>query len=284
MQFILNPIIKNGLFLFYVLLAIISFIFTFREKVYHKSVMDKTSTQVSGYFDKKISGAANFIHLRQDNELLQNENAQLRKELELMKGEISAFDTVKKTFSNLEFHQTYSFIPVEIINNSVMKSNNMITINKGSRQGIEKGMGVISGNGVIGYVYKTSPNYSRVMSTLNKNTRITAQIKNNEYFGTLTWNGKDPRFAQLNEIPKYIEVSKGDTIETDGKSSSLPGGIMIGTVASAKIDEISGELNIQVRLKEDFGRLHYAQVVMNLEKNEIEQLEKSDSIAAHAQL
>lgn len=284
MQFILNPIIKNGLFLFYVLLAVIAFIFTFREKVYHKSVMDKSSVQVSGFFDRKISGASNFIHLSKDNELLQNENARLRKELELMKGEISEFDTVKRTISNLEFHQTYDFIPVEVINNSVMKSNNMITINKGSRQGIEKGMGVISTNGVIGYIYKTSPNYARVMSTLNKSTRITAQIKNNEYFGTLSWDGKDPRFAQLNEIPKYIEVSKGDTIETDGKSSSLPGGIMIGTVANAEIDEISGELNILVRLKEDFGRLNYAQVVVNLEKKEIEQLEKTDSTAAHAQL
>ncbi len=283
MQFILNPIIKNGLFLFYVLLAVISFVFTFREKVYHKSVMDKTSVQISGFFDKKISGATNFIHLKKDNESLQHENARLRKEMELMKGEISEYDTVKRTISNLEFHQTYGFIPVEVINNSVMKSNNMITINKGSRQGIEKGMGVISGNGVIGYVYKTSPNYARVMSTLNKNARITAQIKNNEYFGTLTWDGNDPRYAQLNEIPKYIEVSKGDTIETDGKSSSLPGGIMIGTVTNSKIDEISGELNIQVRLKEDFGRLRYAQVVVNLEKNEIEKLEKTDSIAANGQ-
>lgn len=283
MQFILNPIIKNGLFLFYLLLAVISFVLTFREKVYHKSVIDKTNVQISGYFDNKISNATSFIHLRKDNDILQNENAQLRKELERMKGEISEFDTVQKNISNLEFHQTYSFIPVEIINNSVMKDNNMMTINKGSRQGIEKGMGIISANGVIGYVYRTSPNYARVMSTLNKNTRITAQIKNNEHFGTLSWDGKDARFAQLNEIPKYIEVSKGDTIETDGKSSSLPGGIMIGTVASSKIDEVSGELKIQVRLKEDFGRLRYAQVVMNLEKNEIEKLEK-DSIAANAQL
>src|SRR5690606_41051048 len=109
-------------------------------------------------------------------------------------------------------------MPVEVINNSIVKSHNMITLNKGSRHGIEKGMGVISGNGVIGYVYKTSPNYSRVMSTLNQSTRINARIKHNEYFGTLTWNGKDPRFAQLNEIPKYIEINKGDTIETDGKS------------------------------------------------------------------
>ncbi len=282
MQFILNPIIKNGLFLFFVFLLIISLVFTFRQKVYHESVLAKTSTNVSGYFDQKISRATSFIRLGKDNRALQEENAELRKELELLKGEISESDTTKRTLSNLQFHQTYSFVPAEIINNSIVKSHNMITINKGTRHGVEKGMGIISHNGVIGYVYNTSENYSRVMSTLNKNTRINARIKGNEYFGTVRWNGKDARFAQLTEIPKYIKVEKGDTIETDGKSPAIPGGIMIGTVYSSKIDEISGELNIEVRLKEDFGRLRYAQVVLNLEKQEIMEVER-DSIKQNAQ-
>jgi rod shape-determining protein MreC len=120
------------------------------------------------------------------------------------------------------------------------------------------------------------------MSTLNKNTRVTAQIKRNPYFGTLIWDGIDPRYAQLKEIPKYIEVSVGDTIETDGKSGVIPGGITIGTVSKFKVDEISGELDIQVQLKEDFGQLRYAQVVMNLDSKELSGLEKSDSIIHHA--
>ena len=283
MQFILRPIIKNGLFLFYLLLSVIAFVFTFRQKVYHKSVMDKTSTQMSGVVDERISSVTQFFHLKDDNRELQQENAGLRRELERLKNESSEYDTLRGPFSNLQFHQTYSFLPVQVVNNSVMKSHNMITINKGSRHGIEKGMGIISPNGVIGYVYKTSENYSRVMSTLNLNTKITAQIKNNQYFGTLSWNGKDPRYVQLTEIPKYIEVSKGDTIETDGKSSSIPGGIMIGTVVSSKIDKITGELDIQVRLKENFARLRYAQVVMNLEKKEIIEVEKQDSLKNNAQ-
>lgn len=282
MQFILNPIIKNGLFLFFVLLLVLSLVFTFRQKVYHESVLADTSTNISGYFDQKISRATNFIHLNDDNKILQKENADLRKELEMLKGEISESDTAKRTISNLQFHQTYSFIPTQIINNSIVKSHNMITINKGRRHGVEKGMGVISSRGVIGYVYNTSENYSRVMSTLNKVTRINARIKGNEYFGTVRWNGKDARFVQLTEIPKYIKVEKGDTIETDGKSPAIPGGIMIGTVFSSKIDEISGELDIEVRLKEDFGRLRYAQVVMNLEKQEIVEVEKTDSITSNA--
>lgn len=283
MQFILRPIIKNGLFLFYITLSIIAFVLTFRQKVYHKSVLVKTSTQISGYVDERITNTTQFIHLKEDNLTLQTENSNLRKELEQLKGEISEADTTQRPISSLEFHQTYSFIPVKVINNSIMKSHNMMTINKGSRQGIKKGMGVISGNGVVGYIYKTSENYSRVMSTLNTYTKITAQLKHNQYFGTLIWNGKDPRYAQLTEIPKYITVSKGDTIETDGKSSAIPGGIMIGTVSDSKIDDITGELDIQIKLKEDFAQIRYAQVVINLEKDEIIEVEKIDSTAQNAQ-
>ena len=282
MQFILNPIIKNGLFIFYVLLSLLAFLFMFRQKVYHKSVLDKTSTQFSGYVDQRISRATQFIHLKDDNKELQNENAELRKELELLKGEFSESKLASGPVNNLAFHQTYRFVPVEIINNSVMKSHNMLTINKGSRQGIEKGMGVISGNGVIGYVYKTSNNYARVMSILNPNAKTTVQLKKNRYFGMLAWDGKDPRYAKLQEIPKYIEVEKGDTIETDGKSGVIPGGIMVGTVLSSKIDEVTGELDIKIKLKENFARLRYAQVVVNLEKQEIIEVEKIDSLTQNA--
>src|SRR5690606_38167288 len=282
MQFILKPIIKNGLFIFYVLLSILAFVFTFRQKVYHKSVLDKTSTQISGYWDKKISSATQFIHLKDDNRELQAENAELRKQLELLKANYALIDSLSPVVSNPAFHQTYQFLPVEIINNSVMKSHNYLTISKGTKHGVKNGMAVITHQGVLGYVANVSPNYARVMSLLNKNARTTAQIKRNQYFGTVVWDGKDPRYVHLTEIPKYIEVNKGDTIQTDGKSQRVPGGVMIGTVVSSKIDEVSGELDIVVKLKQDFSRLRYGQVVVNLDQTEIKEVEKVDSTAQNA--
>lgn len=280
MQFILKPIIRNGLFLFYVLLSLIAFVFIFREKVYHKAVFDRTSTRIGGFVDSKIANFTQFIDLTENNRELQRENAALREELARMKSEQAESDGLRGPVSNLEFHQTYSFLPVQIISNSVVKDHNFLTINKGSRQGVRKGMGVISTDGVVGYVLKTSENYSRVMSALNKDARITVEIKGNGSFGTMVWDGKDPRYAQLLEIPKYIEVSKGDTIETDGKSGVIPGGIMVGTVDHFGINEITGELDIQVKLKEDFARLKYGQVVFNLQRKEIIEVEKTDSINA----
>lgn len=283
MQFILRPIIKYGLFIFYLFLVIISLVLTFRQKVYHKTAFAKTSTNISGYLDARISGAKNFIYLSQDNQTLQKEIMELREQNALLKEMISEMDTLHtQTLKNTEFMQTYKFIPAEVINNSIAKDHNMITINKGARHGVDVGMGVISSHGVIGRVIYTTENYARVISTLNRNTRLNARVRGNDYFGTLIWDAKDPRFVNLTEIPKYIKVEKGDTIETDGKSSGIPGGIRIGIVESAKIDELTGELDIKVRLDEDFARLRYVQVIVNLKNNEIQEVER-DSILQYAQ-
>src|SRR5690606_10188206 len=144
----------NGLFIFYVLLSILAFVFTFRQKVYHKAVLDKTSTQISGYWDKKISSATQFIHLKDDNRELQAENAELRKQLELLKVNYALIDSLSALVSIPAFHQIFQLLPVEIINNSVMKSHNYLATNKGNKHGVKNGMAVNRQQGILGYVVK----------------------------------------------------------------------------------------------------------------------------------
>jgi len=80
-------------------------------------------------------------------------------------------------------------------------------------------------------------------------------------------------------VSKEINISEGDIIETDGKSPVFPEGIIIGKVVSKGIDE-TGEMKVQVRLKQDFANLAQAYVVTNLNKVEIQQVEKSDTITS----
>ena len=238
--------------------------------------MASASTSFTGYVDDKIAKVTNFIHLPQTNKELMDENASLRERLV----HLGIKDAKTKKFyktDTLGYQQTYSFVPAEIVNNSIIKTQNLLTIDRGTNDGIEKGDGIITNNGVIGIVTYASKNYSRAISLLNKDININARIKGNQYFGTVKWDGKDPRYVQLLEIPKYISVKKGDIIETDGKSPVFPEGIIIGTVVSKGIDE-TGELKIQVKLKQDFGNLAQAYVVTNLNKVEIQQVEKSDTI------
>lgn len=282
MQYILNAIRKNGVFIIFVFLECIALFLVFRKNIYHETILAEAGTTFTGFTNDKIASVTNFFNLPTANRELQEENAILRERLVHLGIKNARTRKFTKTEA-LGYHQTYTFIPADVINNSIVKTQNYITIDKGRKDGVEKGDGIITNKGVIGIVTYAGNNYSRAISLLNKDIRVNARIKGNEYFGTLLWDGKDARFAQLTEIPKYIKVNKGDTIETDGKSPVFPEGLMIGTVVSKKIDNVSGELKIQVKLKQDFGNLSHAYVVTNLNKLEIKEVEKSDTIINNVQ-
>lgn len=274
MQYILNAIRRNGMLLIFLFLELIAMFLVFKKNIYHETILASVSTSFTGYVDGKIAKVTNYINLPNTNKDLMDENASLRKQLV----HLGVKDAkTKKFYTSDSLNQTYSFIPTDIVNNSIIKTQNLLTISKGKNDGIEKGDGIITNNGVIGIVTYASKNYSRAISLLNKDISINARIKGNKYFGTIKWDGKDPRYVQLLEIPKYIEVKKGDTIETDGKSPVFPEGIIIGKVVSKGVD-VTGELTIQVKLKQDFGNLSHAYVVTNLNKTEIQSVEKSDTI------
>lgn len=282
MQYILNAIRKNGVFIVFVFLECFALFLIFRKNIYHETLLAETSTSFTGYTNEKISAITNFINLPQTNKELQEENALLREKLVHL-GIKDARTKKVIEIDSLGYKQTFTFIPADVVNNSIIKTQNFLTIDKGRNEGVEKGDGVITNKGVIGVVSFAGSNYSRVISLLNKDIRVNARIKGNEYFGTLIWDGKDARYAQLTEIPKYISVKKGDIVETDGKSPIFPEGLAIGTVVSKTIDNVSGELKIQVKLKQDFGNLSHAYVVTNLNKTEIKQVEKTDSITNNVQ-
>lgn len=263
-------------------LEFIALFLVFRKNIYHETILAEASTSFTGFTNDKIAAVTNFVNLPSTNRELQEENAVLRERLI----HLGIKDARSKKFTktdSLGFQQTYTFIPAEVINNSIIKTQSYITIDKGRKDGIEKGDGIITNKGVIGIITFAGQNYSRAISLLNKDIKINARLKGEEYFGTLVWDAKDARYAQLIEIPKYIKVEKGDTIETDGKSPVFPEGLMIGTVVSKAIDNVSGELKIQVKLRQDFGNLSHAYVVTNLNKTEIKQVEKSDTIINNVQ-
>ena len=134
-------------------------------------------------------------------------------------------------------------------------------------------MAVVSPNGIVGVVNGVSKRFSTVMSLLNTDLHISAKIKKNNYFGSLSWDGKNYREAILYEIPHHVPVSKGDTIITSGFSTIYPEGVLIGTI---KDFEVKGGnfYEITVRLSTDFKNLTYVNLVSNLRKEEQIELEE----------
>jgi rod shape-determining protein MreC len=159
-----------------------------------------------------------------------------------------------------------------VIGNSVNKQKNFITLNKGKKHGIGTDMAVTNSEGVLGVIVGTSENYSVAMSLLNIDFRLSARIKTNGYFGSLTWDGRDYKHVILSEIPQHVVINEGDTIETTGYSAVFPEGILIGSVSDIRKSG-SDFYNITVSLAADFKKLNYVNIVGNLKKSEQLELE-----------
>ncbi|MFN8210755.1 MAG: rod shape-determining protein MreC [Bacteroidales bacterium] len=259
----------NTLFLFFLLEGIALYLVVTRND-YHNSRMVKGMMGITRKADEKITNTRNYLRLKGINAGLALENAALRNALGRMAArQSSAFSTSTDTV----FRQQYEYTSAEITNNSVARQKNLFTLNKGRKQGIDAGMAVISGDGVAGIIVGSSDNYSIGMSLLNLDFRLSCRIKSNGYFGSLTWDGRDYRYAVLNEIPQHVPLAVGDTIETTGYSAVFPEGIMVGVINEY---ERSGSdfYRIKVELATNFRRLNYVTVIRNVKKSEQLQLEK----------
>jgi len=270
MRSLLIFIYKFHAFFLFLFLESLAGYFVVQYNYYHKaSFLNSTNSLVSVCYNitSQVSG---YIGLRRVNVDLAKENAILKSRLEkALYNKIADTTTVNDSF----FTQKYYYISAEVINNSINRRNNYLTLNKGSLHGIEKNMAVISSKGIIGIVKDTSILFSSVMSLLHKDSKISAKILNDDNKGTIKWEGSDPKVGTLINIPKHAELHKGDSVVTSGYSALFPEGIMIGTIIDFKLDQGDNFYTIWVDLATDFNTVEHVYIVNNLMKTDQRVLE-----------
>lgn len=172
-------------------------------------------------------------------------------------------DTTWTDTAGVKILKTFRLIPAKVVSNSVANANNLITIDKGSADGVRVDMGVACGSGVVGIVYLTSPHYSIVIPAINTRSNISCRIHGRGYFGYLHWYGGDSQKAYVEEVPRHARFRLYDNVETSGYSSVFPPGILVGKILHVynSIDGMSYRL--QVRLSTDFSRLRDVCVIDN---------------------
>ncbi|WP_396602109.1 rod shape-determining protein MreC [Algibacter sp. R77976] len=271
MQQIINFIIRNKNFLLFLLLFGFSLLFTIQSHSYHKSKFINSANFLTGGIYNSVNNISGYFNLKSQNQILSEENSRLRSLISNTGIETDSIFT-----DSISFGQPYRFYTTNIIKNSYSLNNNILTINKGKKDSIKQDFGVISSKGIIGIVDKTSSNYATVISILNTTSKISAQLKKTNHFGTLTWDGRDPKFAQLVDIPKIAPVSKGDTIITSGRSSIFPKGIRVGVVEEFILDQAENYYEINVKLFNDMTNIEHVYIIENVDKKEITNLLSSN--------
>lgn len=262
---------KHSFLFLFLLLEMISIYLVIRNNNFQRAGFISSANQMSANVLKTSQNVKDYFHLKNENENLAKENAELRSHSlvsfsMLVDDQYEVNDTV--------YSQKYTYTSCKVVNNSINRRNNYLTLNKGTKQGIAHDMAVITSTGVVGVVNDVSENFCTVMSLLHSKSIISSKIKKNGFFGPLIWEGENFSYATLKDIPSHVQLIKGDTIVTSAYSLAFPENILVGTVES--FERKSGELffTVKIKLSTDFKKLSYVYVVNNLQKLEQEELEK----------
>lgn len=261
---------KNSPFFTWLLLAILSIVLLCQTSPYHRSVWFGSANAVTGGVYDFQSNVTGYFGLRQINEDLLTRTGQLEAENLHLRQQLQAYQDVITLQSDTA--KLYDYMIAHVVGNSITQAENYITLDKGSRHGIRQDQGVADQNGIIGIVSKVSENYSLVISVLNPKLRLSVMIKNTESMGSLVWDGSNPRYALLEDLPRNVKFETGDTIVTTGFTTSFPRNVLVGRVADA-FDDGGNFLTLKVELFSDFDRLNEVHVIVNHAQEEINALQ-----------
>lgn len=227
--------------------------------------IENVVTYPFNYVNNKIKDYKKLKDVEKNNDVLETsidridsieaENIELRRQLDALKEELN----INYTLSD------YEYLNATVISRNVGYWYNKLTINKGSYNGVEKDMVVISSKGLIGRVIKTSTFTSdiRLITTSDTNNKISVHVSNgdNNLYGVI--NGYDYKNSvlELEGISNTKDVNVGDYVYTSGLGGIFPSGILIGTITEITTDSYDLAKIMKVTPSVDFNDINYVSIL-----------------------
>ncbi len=255
---------RNNRFIIFIMLETVAVLLIANSFKYHNSRLLKNVRKATLAWEEIITDTRNYFRIKKINSDLQAENTALKNLIEKLQATLDE----KEILSDSALKSSdYEYIPALVVNNSVNKLKNFFTINRGTDDSVNVDMAVISPWGVAGIIVASSRNFSVVMPLINTDFRLSCKLLSSDFFGSLSWEGFDCRYALLSDIPQHVPLMQGDTIVTTGYSAIFPGNIMVGTVSNFEKTG-SDFYRIRVRLSTEFRRLTHVMVIKNRKREE----------------
>ena len=240
----------------FILLEVASGVLLFQYNSYQGSVWLSSANAMVGKIYQWESEVTSFFSMSKANKELALRNIYLERQVDQLRRLYTDLtkDTTVMERDELQFLSQYKLIPAKVVDNSLNREENLMTIDKGRADGVEVDMGVACGNGVVGVVYLVSEHYSVVIHVLNaSSSRISCSIRNRGYFGYLRWYGGDPSVAYVEDVPRHAKFSLGEWVVTSGFSSIFPSGVLVGKIEQVYNSHDGLSYKLKVRLSTDFG-------------------------------
>ena len=279
MKNIIGFIRQNFTFFSFLILQIVSLVMLSSYSKSHQTFFGGLTNEVIGSINTRYNNWSYFFRLKQTNESLIAENTALRNQLAQ---NFVPFDTSKKLGTlilrkdSLEKTRKFYYYPAKVVGNSFTLQKNYITIERGALQGVKKDMAAISPDGsIVGIVIEVNDNYSKIMSLLHRNSKVSAMLKRDKVAGTVEWDGSDPDILTLKNISKSAAPKIGDSVITSPYSASFPAQLLVGRVTKVVIDPASNFLTLELKSTTNFYNIEFIYLVENKRMNEQLNLEKN---------
>ena len=283
MKNIIGFIRQNFTFFSFLILQIVSLVMLSSYSKSHETFFGNWNNDVAGNVNSYYNEWAYFFDLKATNAKLVAENVALRNELAQ---NFIPYDTSVKSGTlilrkdSLEKIRKFFYYPAKVVGNSFTLQKNYITIERGALQGVKKDMAAISPDGsIVGVVVEVNDHYSKIMSLLHRNSKVSAMLKRDRIAGSIEWDGKSPDILLLKNISKSASPKIGDTVLTSPYSSSFPAQLMIGRVTSIIKDPSSNFLTLNIKSATNFYNLEFVYLVENKRmdaQSDIEQKEEGN--------
>lgn len=246
----------NHWFLF-LILEVVSMVLLFQYNSYQGSAWFSTANVVTGKLYEWNSNVETFFSLTKVNQELTQRNVYLEHQVKQLSDSLVSLTKDSSFLKRDQFAmlKSYRLIPAKVVDNSIDKPGNLMTIDKGRAEGIHKDMGVVSGTGVVGIVYIVAEHYSIVIPVLNVKSNISCTIQGRGYFGYLRWKGGSSELAYLEDVPRHAHFKLGDYVVTSGYSAVFPPGVRVGKILHVFNSADGLCYRVQLRLSTDFARL-----------------------------
>lgn len=257
MRNLLEFLAKYNHWFVFLILEVVSMVLLFQYNSYQGSAWFSSANAVTGKLYEWDADVETFFSLTKVNQELTQRNAYLEQEVQKLSDSLVSVTKDSSIYHRDQFAllRNYRLIPAKVVANSVDKPGNLMTIDKGSADGIHKDMGVISGTGVVGIVYLVAEHYAIVIPVLNTKSNISCMIQNRGYFGYLRWKGGVSDLAYLEEVPRHAHFKLGDYVVTSGYSAVFPPGVRVGRILHVFNSADGLSYRVQLRLSTDFARL-----------------------------
>lgn len=265
-------------FLSFLLLQVFAIVLLTRSSTTHEVFFSDATSELTGNLNKRYSNLRSYFSLAETNRQLAEENTRLKN---LLASNNIASDSSRINYTDTTVrdssgrYRKFTWLPARVIGNTVTLQTNFLTLERGSNQGVKKGMAVVGPQGIVGVVVEVSPNITKVMSLLHRNSRVSAMLKKDNNAGSIEWDGNDPSILILRNVSKSAKVVKGDTVVTSTYSANFPSNLMVGTVSSIVEDPSSNFYTLKIKTATNFFTVQYVYLVENTRYAEQVQLENT---------